>query len=121
MGCVPEGWKISKISDIIVFDPKMALSKDRMKQFVPMSTLSPSSMILNEADFTETVSSSGSRFQNGDALLARITPCLENGKNSICLGHKGRRRSRRFDRAYCHAVKVLKPIYGLLASADQRI
>lgn len=28
-------------------------------------------------------SGSGSRFRNGDVLLARITPCLENGKTAI--------------------------------------
>lgn len=83
---VPEGWKICKLSDIIKFDPKVSLSKNRIKQFVPMSALSSSSMVLNEADFTETTSNSGSKFQNGDTLLARITPCLENGKTAFVWG-----------------------------------
>lgn len=83
---VPEGWRICKLSDLITFDPKVSLSKDRIKQFVPMSALSSSSMVLNEADFTETISNSGSKFQNGDTLLARITPCLENGKTAFVWG-----------------------------------
>lgn len=79
---VPEGWNWCKLEDAIQFDPKVTLTKERMKQFIPMSALSTSSMVLDESQFTETTSNSGSKFQNGDTLLARITPCLENGKTA---------------------------------------
>ena len=59
-----------------------------MKQFIPMSALSTSSMVLDESQFTDTTSNSGSKFQNGDTLLARITPCLENGKTAYVSGLK---------------------------------
>ncbi len=80
---VPDGWYRCIIEDVIEFDPKIRLAKDRLKEFVPMSALSTSSMILNRAEFTESYSNSGSKFQNGDTLLARITPCLENGKTAF--------------------------------------
>lgn len=83
---VPEGWNWCKLEDAIQFDPKVTLTKERMKQFVPMSALSTSSMVLDESQFTETTTNSGSKFQNGDALLARITPCLENGKTAYVSG-----------------------------------
>ena len=83
---VPEGWNWCKLEDVIQFDPKVTLTKERMKQFVPMSALSTSSMVLDESQFTETTSNSGSKFQNGDTLLARITPCLENGKTAYVSG-----------------------------------
>ena len=79
---VPEGWNWCKLEDAIQFDPKVTLTKERMKQFIPMSALSTSSMVLDESQFTETTSNSGSKFQNGDTLLARITPCLVNGKTA---------------------------------------
>lgn len=85
---VPEGWNWCKLEDAIQFDPKVTLAKERMKQFVPMSALSTSSMVLDESQFTETTSNSGSKFQNGDTLLARITPCLENGKTAYVSGLK---------------------------------
>ena len=85
---VPEGWNWCKLEDAIQFDPKVTLTKERMKQFVPMSALSTSSMVLDESQFTETTSNSGSKFQNGDTLLARITPCLENGKTAYVTGLK---------------------------------
>ena len=83
---VPEGWEKCSLGDVIEFDPKVQLTKDRIKQFVPMSALSTSSMVLDMAEFSETTSNSGSKFQNGDTLLARITPCLENGKTAFVHG-----------------------------------
>ena len=83
---VPEGWSLCTLEDVIEFDPKIKLDKDRLKESVPMSALSTTSMILNRAEFTETYSNSGSKFQNGDTLLARITPCLENGKTAFVSG-----------------------------------
>ena len=53
---------------------------------MPMAALSTTSMVLNSDEFTTTLSNSGSKFQNGDTLLARITPCLENGKTAFVTG-----------------------------------
>lgn len=83
---VPEGWGKFSLGDVIEFDPKVQLTKDRVKQFVPMSALSTSSMVLDMAEFSEITFNSGSKFQNGDTLLARITPCLENGKTAFVHG-----------------------------------
>lgn len=86
MDGVPEGWESCILDDVIEFDPKVRLDKDRVKQCVPMSALSTSSMVLDMNEISETTSNSGSKFQNGDTLLARITPCLENGKTAFVHG-----------------------------------
>lgn len=88
---VPEGWKACCLDDVIEFDPKVHLDKNRMKQFVPMSALSTSSMVLDINEISKTMSNSGSKFQNGDTLLARITPCLENGKTAFVYGIKSKK------------------------------
>ncbi len=88
VGGTPEGWEPCILDDVIEFDPKVRLDKDRIKQFVPMSALSTSSMVLDINEISETISNSGSKFQNGDTLLARITPCLENGKTAFVHGLK---------------------------------
>lgn len=80
---VPEGWQACSLDDVIDFNPKVSLDKERIKESVPMSALSTSSMVLDSREFTKTMSNSGSKFQNGDTLLARITPCLENGKTGF--------------------------------------
>lgn len=83
---VPEGWIICTAGDVIDFNPKTPLTKGRIKQSVPMSALSTSSMVLNSSEFTMTESNSGAKFRNRDTLLARITPCLENGKTAFVAG-----------------------------------
>ncbi len=80
---VPEGWRSCHLDDVISFNPKVSLDKERSKQSVPMSALSTTSMVLDTDEFTNTFSNGGSKFQNGDTLLARITPCLENGKTAF--------------------------------------
>ena len=83
---LPEGWKSCILEDVICFNPKVSLTKNRIKQSVPMAALSTSSMVLDTKEFTVTESNAGSKFQNGDTLLARITPCLENGKTAYVSG-----------------------------------
>jgi type I restriction enzyme S subunit len=34
-------------------------------------------------DWWQRPAGSGARFKNGDTLIARITPCLENGKTAL--------------------------------------
>lgn len=83
---VPEGWERCCLEDAIEFNPKVSLGKERLKQSIPMSALSTTSMVLDADEFTTTFSNSGSKFQNTDTLLARITPCLENGKTAFVAG-----------------------------------
>ena len=83
---VPEGWTKRLLGDVVSFNPTVKLTKKRIKQNVPMSALSTTSMILDASEFTHTTSNAGSKFQNGDTLLARITPCLENGKTAFAMG-----------------------------------
>lgn len=83
---LPEGWEKCTLEEAIEFNPKTTLSKKRLKQSIPVAALSTNSMVLDTHEFTETESNSGSKFQNGDTLLARITPCLENGKIGYVTG-----------------------------------
>ena len=57
---VPEGWTRCALGDLIDFNPKVSLSKERKKQSVPMSALSTSSMTLDMAEVYTTESNAGS-------------------------------------------------------------
>lgn len=81
LGLIPEGWKVVAASDAITINPKVRIPKEELKPFVPMGSLSENSMLI--ADIEEREGNSGSKFQNGDTLFARITPCLENGKTGF--------------------------------------
>ena len=69
--------KIS-VSDIAYLNPKRNLSKKQEAKYIEMSNLSTTSAFPSGWDMKPF--NGGMRFANGDTLLARITPCLENGK-----------------------------------------
>lgn len=80
-GWVPKGWVSKSISDAIFINPKVSLAKDTVAKFVDMKALPTSGYSIEEV--SEKPFSGGMKFQNDDILLARITPCLENGKTGI--------------------------------------
>lgn len=81
LGRIPEGWEVVKMSEAIEVRPKLPTPKSGQVPFVPMGSLSENSMLVGEIEYR--IKASGARFQNGDTLLARITPCLENGKTGF--------------------------------------
>lgn len=81
LGLIPEGWSVVSASDALAINPKVRIPKVGLKPFVPMGSLSENSMLIT--DIEEREGNSGSKFQNGDTLFARITPCLENGKTGF--------------------------------------
>ena len=78
---IPEGWHVGTLTDMIELNPKTSLKKGTIAKYVEMKDLSTGSAAINS--FIEREFSSGSKFQQGDTLLARITPCLENGKTGF--------------------------------------
>ncbi|WP_349370533.1 hypothetical protein [Salinarimonas sp.] len=77
----PEGWRGGHASDLIVFNPREALPKGLETPYLDMAALPTGSAIAQVP--VRRPFASGSKFRNGDALLARITPCLENGKTAF--------------------------------------
>ena len=81
LGEVPEGWGVKPLGEVVQLNPKEPMKRGTVAHYLDMASLptsgsSPSSPILREFK-------SGARFRNGDTLLARITPCLENGKTAF--------------------------------------
>lgn len=66
------------ITDFVVFNPKVVKPSADEPVYVEMAVLQTS--LAGIASWTRRAPKSGPRFMNGDTLLARITPCLENGK-----------------------------------------
>ncbi|WP_283648214.1 restriction endonuclease subunit S [Hafnia paralvei] len=81
LGAIPEGWNIGKLGDIIEFNPKRVLKKGNIAPYLDMKNVPVTGHSAQEIIDREF--SSGSKFRNGDTLLARITPCLENGKTAF--------------------------------------
>lgn len=72
--------KIYKLGDIIQLNPTERLAKGTSAKKVPMEYLQPFTRAISDYETAEY--SGGSKFRNGDTLMARITPCLENGKTA---------------------------------------
>jgi type I restriction enzyme, S subunit len=80
LGEIPKGWRVQALSDIVAINPYRQLQKGSQAPYLAMSGMptqghAPDSWI--EREF-----GSGMKFENGDTLVARITPCLENGKTA---------------------------------------
>ena len=70
-----------KLKDYVEINPPVKLNKNFEYPFVEMKNIESfkkTVQSINNRKFT----GSGSKFINGDTLLARITPCLQNGKTS---------------------------------------
>ena len=80
LGEVPKGWNISPLPEVIEVNPLRSLSKGQAAPYLDMANVPTNTARANEV--VEREFSSGSKFKNGDTLLARITPCLENGKTA---------------------------------------
>ena len=78
LGETPQGWEVRCVTDAVHVNPRVIVPREGEKPFVPMGCLSNDSMLISEIE--SRTGNSGAKFQNGDTLFARITPCLENGK-----------------------------------------
>lgn len=73
-------WTKKKLSDIADFNPRETVKKGAMAKKIPMDVLRP--FYRDIPYYVEECFSGGTKFRNGDTIMARITPCLENGKTA---------------------------------------
>ena len=73
-------WTKRKLSDIADFNPRETIKKGTIAKKIPMDVLRP--FYRDIPYYVEECFSGGTKFRNGDIIMARITPCLENGKTA---------------------------------------
>ena len=78
---LPEGWVLGSVADILEVNPSTPLRVGTHAPYVEMAALPSAGPSIS--GFITRDASSGSRFQRDDTLVARITPCLENGKTAL--------------------------------------
>lgn len=78
---IPKGWKVKSVKNVIQVNPRISLGKGCIAPFADMKALPTAGFSIS--DIIKKPYSGGAKFNNGDVLLARITPCLENGKTGI--------------------------------------
>ena len=78
LGEIPEGWEVKPLPRVIDVNPLRTLRKGQVAPYLDMGSMpveSARALAVTGREF-----GSGTRFINGDTLVARITPCLGNGK-----------------------------------------
>jgi type I restriction enzyme, S subunit len=76
-----EETKKVKLNQYVKTNPQLSIKKNVIATYVEMNDLTTTSMRIAGSIKREFIG--GSKFQNNDTLLARITPCLENGKTAF--------------------------------------
>jgi len=81
LGEIPKGWRVVPLPEVIDVNPIRPLRKGVEAPYLDMANMptrghSPNTIVGRPFG-------SGMRFTNGDTLVARITPCLENGKTAF--------------------------------------
>lgn len=78
---LPEGWAMGRLSDLLEVSPSEPLKRGTVAPYLDMAAIPTTGPNADQPVLREY--GSGTRFRNGDALLSRITPCLENGKTAF--------------------------------------
>ena len=80
LGLVPEGWGVRRVGDVIQVNPKRSLTRGAVAPYLAMANMPTKGH--SPIEVVDRPFGSGMRYSNGDTLVARITPCLENGKTA---------------------------------------
>ena len=81
LGKIPKGWKVVNMPEIIEINPSRSLKKNSLAPYLGMTDIPIYSSRISR--FYLRIFTSGTKFINGDTLVARITPSLENGKTAF--------------------------------------
>ena len=73
-------WFPKRLDEIVEFNPRETIKKGVIAKKVAMDKLQPFCRDITEFELEPF--SGGTKFRNGDTIMARITPCLENGKTA---------------------------------------
>ena len=81
-------WKKVKFLDVVHLNPRISLEKGVEYPFVEMSNVVPCAR-KPEKDVFKKYLGEGTKFEQGDTIVARIEPCLQNGKGFQCSYKQG--------------------------------
>lgn len=89
LGWIPKEWEVTKIKEIARVNPAKPkdLQDDTCVSFLGMADVSEEGKILDKSikAYSE-VQSGFTPFLDNDILVAKITPCFENGKGALVMG-----------------------------------
>lgn len=78
---IKPGWTKGRLEDVAEINPLRSIKKGTSASYLDMSNMPTDGPFPRE--WVQRPFSSGMKFRNGDTIIARITPCLENGKTAF--------------------------------------
>ncbi|PJZ89070.1 restriction endonuclease subunit S [Leptospira levettii] len=89
LGEIPEGWEVKRLKYICKINPSKSeinnIPKKLKVTFLPMEMVSENGLLnIEKEKVLEEVYQGFTYFKNSDVLVAKITPCFENGKGAVC-------------------------------------
>ena len=82
IGMVPEEWRISRIKYICEFNPGTKKANHDVVSYAPMEWVKDGYLIKKEIRH-DGISTGLTSFEEGDIIMAKVTPCFENGNIAI--------------------------------------
>ena len=88
---VPDGWRAVRLADVAEINPRrppIRLEPHTPVTFIPMAAVGEDCsgiLVPEQRDYRE-VERGYTYFEENDALFAKITPCLQNGKHALAVG-----------------------------------
>ena len=88
LGQVPEGWEVKRLRFLASINPtklRNNLKEDSLVSFVPMENVDEYGGIHCQDRYLDGIGNGYTHFVNDDILIAKITPCFENGKGALAV------------------------------------
>ena len=101
-------WRKVTFLEVVQLNPRVSLTKGELYPFVEMSN-APIGSRYPENDVFQTFTGGGSKFEKRDTVIARIEPCLQNGKGFLS----------KYDKGFCSTeFLVFRPVNEEVMSYD---
>lgn len=75
-------WRSVVFGDFAEVQPKITLEKGAAYSFIEMAEVEPHTKSVHSNNTRIWNGNGGAKFEDGDVIFARITPCLEHGKTA---------------------------------------
>lgn len=108
-----------ELGDLVEFNPRLSIAQGDEVVYVEMKDVPEHGLCIS--GFVQKPFTSGSKFQLNDTLLARITPCLENGKTAfVNFLEEGEKAFGSTEFIVMRAKDGVSPYYVYFIARDER-
>lgn len=84
LGIIPQEWEVKRLGELSEINPSKGEITSKFVTFLAMSDISEQGRVMNENIVsTDSIKSGFTPFKRNDIIVAKITPCFENGKGAL--------------------------------------